>query len=84
VGEVYVIVVEPADTPVTSPVNEPAVAIAGLALVHVPPEGVPARLMVDPTHTELTEELTIEYGALRCTLAVWLVNEVLEVVITQL
>src|SRR5580704_16052956 len=37
VGSVYVIVVVPGATPVTIPVAEPTVAIAGLLLTHVPP-----------------------------------------------
>ena len=50
VARVYVIVELPDDTPVTSPVDKPTVAIAVLPLVHVPP---PASLKdaVNPAQT---------------------------------
>ena len=40
----------PADTPVTTPV-ELMVAIAVLLLLHIPPELVSNKLMVEPTQT---------------------------------
>ncbi len=40
----------PAVTPVTTPVDEPTVAIASLLLNHVPPDVVFESVAVDPTH----------------------------------
>ena len=48
---VFEIVVLPAVTPVTTPVEEPIVATAGLLLDHVPPP-VHANVMALPIHTE--------------------------------
>ena len=45
------IVVEPFDTPVTTPVKEPTDAIPELLLVHVPPDDALASVVVKPTHT---------------------------------
>lgn len=42
----------PTPTPVTVPVFEPMVATASVLLVHVPPETLLLRLIVEPTHTE--------------------------------
>jgi len=50
-GIVYVITAVPGLTPVTMPEAEPTVAIPGDPDVHVPPDGVPVRLVVDPTQT---------------------------------
>lgn len=41
----------PADTPVTTPVEEPTVATEGLPDDHTPPPGELAKAMLDPTHT---------------------------------
>lgn len=46
---VYVIVAEPADAPVTTPVADPIVAWA-LLLLHVPPDDVSVNVAVPPTH----------------------------------
>jgi hypothetical protein len=39
------------DTPLTSPVVTPTVAMPMALLVHVPPAGVQFRVVVPPTHT---------------------------------
>jgi hypothetical protein len=46
-----VIIVVPDDIPVTTPEEEPIVAIPGEPEVHTPPGGVEVRLIVEPTHT---------------------------------
>ena len=46
---VYVIITVPADTPVTTPVNDPTLAIAGALLLHVPPVVASVRVSVVPT-----------------------------------
>lgn len=51
VGNVYVITDVPVATPVTTPEEEPTVAIPVLPLVHVPPDEVLLNVVVDPTHT---------------------------------
>ena len=45
------IVVVPARIPPSVPVPIPIVPIAGVLLVHVPPVGVPDRVVVEPSHT---------------------------------
>lgn len=47
----YVIVVVPADMPVTMPEDEPMVATDGLLLLHVPPGVALVMVMVPSTHT---------------------------------
>lgn len=52
VGNVNVIAALPADTPVITPVEEAAVAIAVLLLLHVPPPEASLSVIVEPVHTE--------------------------------
>jgi hypothetical protein len=42
----------PGNTPVTIPLAEPTVAIAGLLLLHVPPVTESVKAIVLPAHTE--------------------------------
>jgi len=42
--------VAPIDMPVANPDADPILATPGLLLVHVPPEGAPANVVVEPTH----------------------------------
>ena len=49
----------PADTPRTTPDEEPIVATAVLTLVHVPPTAPSVNIMVDPTHTCVGPEITV-------------------------
>jgi hypothetical protein len=51
VAEVYVILVVPALTPVTSPVPASTVAFDVLLLVHVPPAGEELNAVAAPAHT---------------------------------
>jgi hypothetical protein len=69
---VYVIVVVPAATPVTTPDDDPIVAIAGVLLVQVPPDGVPDNIIVEPTHTAMVpvELVTADGNGLTVTVAV--------------
>ena len=64
-GNVYVIVAVPgagvADTPVTTPVPIPTLAVAGALLVHVPPAVGCVRVVVSPSHTDVAP--TIGAGA---------------------
>src|SRR5258708_427474 len=41
----------PGDTPPTLPDVRPIVAIAAPLLIQVPPDGIPLKVAVDPTHT---------------------------------
>jgi hypothetical protein len=50
---VYVIVTVPPDTPPTTPVLRPTVAIAELLLLQVPPAVASLKPIVDPAQTEL-------------------------------
>jgi hypothetical protein len=50
-ARVYVITAVPAAMPVTTPEEEPTVAIPGEAEVHTPPDGVPVSSMVEPAQT---------------------------------
>ena len=50
-AEVYVIVAQPADTPLTIPVDAPIVAIDGMALVQTPPATESLSVVVEPGHT---------------------------------
>ena len=47
----YVMVTVPPETPVMTPLPDPAVAIDVLLLIHVPELETSARVMVDATHT---------------------------------
>lgn len=47
----YEIVAVPAATPVTSPLNEPTVAIPVAELLHIPPPLTSARVVIPPTQT---------------------------------
>lgn len=49
---------EPTALPLTIPV-EVTVAIDGVLLTHVPPDGVPAHVVVPPTHTVLLPEIVV-------------------------
>jgi hypothetical protein len=44
-------IAEPAETPVTAPVEEPTVATAVLLLLHVPPPVLWLRVVTEPWHT---------------------------------
>jgi hypothetical protein len=48
---VYVIVITPGITPVTTPLPEPTVAYALPLLAHVPPDAALLKVVVPPTHT---------------------------------
>jgi hypothetical protein len=47
----YVIIVLPDDTPVSTPVDNPIVPTAVLLLPHVPPDVTSVRSVTDPAHT---------------------------------
>ena len=47
----YLIISEPAETPVTMPEEEPTVATAVLLLLHTPPVTLSDKVMVEPIHT---------------------------------
>ena len=47
----------PAATPVTTPVDDPTVAVAVLPLLQVPPVEVVVKVVVLPTHTDGVPEL---------------------------
>ena len=49
----------PAETPVTTPDEEPTVAMDGLLLLHVPPKGDPVSVTVLPTHKVLGPEMVV-------------------------
>ena len=51
VGKVYEMVTVPADTPVTTPVPEPTVALLVLLLLQVPPVVASVNAVVKPAHT---------------------------------
>lgn len=53
----YDIVVVPAATPVTMPVLLPTVAVPADELLHVPPDVVLDKDVVEPTHTMLVPEI---------------------------
>ena len=59
---VYVIVVLPADTPVTTPVEALIVAVAVFALVHTPPVVVLASVVVAPSHTDVVPVIAATTG----------------------
>ena len=46
-------VVVPDATPVTVPLDEPMVALAGVLLAHVPPVVASVRVVDEPTHTDV-------------------------------
>jgi hypothetical protein len=50
VGNVYIIVTVPPDTPVTIPEEDPTVAIVVLLLLHTPPGGRQVKVIVLPAH----------------------------------
>jgi hypothetical protein len=56
-GEVYVIVVVPAATPVIFPVDASIVATDGSELVHTPPVVLADNVRVEPLHTEPTFDI---------------------------
>ena len=68
----YVMFVDPADAPATTPVVPPTDAIALLALLHVPPLTVLLSVIVVPTHTLIEPVLLVLAGnaALTVTTAV--------------
>lgn len=47
----------PAETAVTTPVEDATVATAGLPLLHVPPAGVPAYAVEAPSHTLVAPDI---------------------------
>jgi len=51
VESIYVITAVPAATPVTTPVEDPTVATPGEPELQTPPDGLPVKAIVDPTHT---------------------------------
>jgi len=52
----------PPDTPVTTPVPATTVAIAGVALLHVPPAVASANVLVKPMHTVVVPVITAGNG----------------------
>lgn len=58
----YVIVVVPAVTPVTTPVEELIVATAVLLDVHTPPVVVLDNVVVDPEHTDVVPVIDATTG----------------------
>lgn len=56
------ICVTPAATPVTTPVEEPTVAIDPLPLLHVPPAVASVRLDVEPAHASVVPEIPTGNG----------------------
>lgn len=48
----------PAATPVTIPDEEPIVAVAGIALLHVPPPIDADSVLVPPVHTVVPPDIT--------------------------
>lgn len=50
-GNTYEITGVPAEIPLTTPLDDPAVAIAGSLLLQVPPDGVLPNVVVKPIHT---------------------------------
>ena len=65
-GSVYTMFVVPAEIPPRTPLPMPIVPVAGVLLDHVPPVGVPVRLLVLPSHT-CSEPLTPVGNALTST-----------------
>ena len=59
---VYVIMLVPADAPVTMPVPEPMVAWP-LLLLHVPPGVMSVKDVVKPTHTLATPFIVVGIGS---------------------
>jgi hypothetical protein len=59
---VYVIVVVPAATPVTTPVDALTVAVAVFAVDHTPPVVVLANVVVAPAHTEVVPVIAATVG----------------------
>lgn len=59
---VYVMVVLPVATPVTTPVLLLTVALAGVLLVHVPPDVASVRESAVPTHTAEPPEMIPAFG----------------------
>ena len=62
VGKVYDITEVPAETPVTTPVDELTVATAGVALLQVPPAVALLNVVVDPTQTDIVPVITAGSG----------------------
>jgi hypothetical protein len=61
---VYVIVVVPAATPVTTPVDALTVVVAVFAVDHTPPIVVEASAVVAPSHTDVVPVITSTTGKL--------------------
>jgi len=60
------IVATPELIPVTMPVD-PTVATDGLLLLHVPPDGVPDSVVVEPMHTVLLPEIAaVAFTVMKC------------------
>ena len=53
---------DPADVPITSPVDELTVATAGLLLVHRPPGMVELNKLIDPTQSSVEPLITPALG----------------------
>jgi len=60
----------PAETPVTTPFDDPTVATAGASLVHVPPEVVLVQVCDDPIHTGVIPVMVCTKGAVTVTVLV--------------
>ena len=61
-GSVYIIEGAPGEKPVTTPVVDPTLAIAGVLLVHVPPLVVLLNVIVEPVHTLLAPVMAAGEG----------------------
>ena len=59
---VYVIVADPAETPLTTPVEASTVAVAVLDDVQTPPAGVLASVVVAPAHTLVVPVIAVTTG----------------------
>ena len=58
----YVIVADPAATPVTAPVIEFTVAVEGALLVHTPPDVVLVKIVLDPIHAFVVPPIAANVG----------------------
>ena len=59
---IYVIVAAPGEMPLTTPVPEPIVAMAGLLLLHVPPVVALLRVVVKPGQTLVVPVIAVGNG----------------------
>ena len=58
----YVIVADPAATPVTAPVIEFTVAVEGALLVHTPPDVVLVKIVEEPIHAFIVPTIAASVG----------------------